>query len=125
MSKARTIYQKLSGCDLIRAQVNALTKHLLPVPRVGSATNSTELTQMRLDKGNKIPANTSGVSSRGSFKKSFIHNNVLHEFTESVHQTSVSGGQVTGSRQIAGKSFMKFDLSKGGHYIGFRNLDDE
>jgi hypothetical protein len=109
----------LTGCDKIRAMVNAMTKHLVPVQRKGSVMDAIQLTQKRLDAGNKIPANTSGVSTKDSIRKSFIKNDVLHEYTDEVHQTTVSKGKITGSQTIGGPSYMKFDLRKKGHYTDF------
>jgi len=126
MARQRTasqVWTALSGCDKIRATVNALTKHMVPVEGPGRPSNAVELTQARLDSGNKIPANTSGVVKPYSFRKSFVKDDVLHEFTEEVHQTSVNKGKVTGSEKVAGPSHMKFDLSKNGHYTGFEPID--
>jgi hypothetical protein len=112
----------LTGCDRIRAMVNALTKHMTPVGGPGGVMNALQLTQRRLAAGNKIPANTSGVSTKDSLHKSFIENDVLHEYTDQVHHTTVSQGKITGSQQIGGPSLMKFDLRKKGHYTGFKPL---
>lgn len=128
MAKQRLVspvWTGLSSCDKIRATVNALTKHMLPVESPGRPSNPVELTQSRLDSGNKISANTSGVSKPYSFRKSFIKDDILHEFTEEVHQTSVSKdtGKITGSQMVSGPAYMKFGLKKKGHYNGFEPID--
>lgn len=119
---ASQVWSGLTGCDKIRATVNALTKHMLPVQAEGRPSNAVELTQSRLDSGNKIPANTSGVSTPYSFRKSFVKDDVQHEYTPEVHQTSVKKGTVTGSQQVSGPAYMKFDLKKKGHYTGYKPL---
>jgi hypothetical protein len=115
-------FKGITGCEKLRAQVNALTKHLVPVERIGVPTNATELSEARLASGHRIPRNTSGVATRESIPKSHIQNDVLHEYTPVVHETQIEKGRVTGSRQVAGPSYLKFDLTKRGHYEGYEEL---
>lgn len=121
MSKVKSLFTTvLTGCEKLRAVNNALSKHMVPVKREGSPSSSTELTQRRLDNGNKIKMNTSGVSTRGSFRKSFIENDVLHEYTSEVHKTTVKNNKIIESNQVSDKgSFMKFNIRKNGHFEGF------
>lgn len=115
----QTTLQAVTGCDRITALVTALGKHFVPAPRVGSPKNAKELTQLRLTNGNKkIPANTSGVVSKDSLRKSFFKNDIFYEHTPEVHHTTVQNGQITGSKKIGGPSFLKFDLKKKGHFVG-------
>lgn len=116
---ASTVSKGMTGCEMLRGAVNALTKHMLPVQGPGRVQTPTELTNKRLQNGYSIPANTSGVSKRQDIGKSFVDKGVLHEFTPMVHQTQVKNMQATSSSQISGPAYMKFNLKKKGHFEGF------
>ncbi len=112
-------FKGVTGCEMLRGAVNALSKHMVPVQGPGRVKTPIELTNKRLQNGYSIPANTSGVSSRKDIGKSFVDKGILHEFTPMVHQTQVKNMQATSSSQISGPAYMKFNLKKKGHFEGF------